>query len=108
MRPRTSTAWGDVVSIVLLVGVVALLIARSLKPLLVIDLVGSFFDTVYGDSSRGLLPTAFVLLAVVFLLKFRRWRRHPEVRFPWSDFAFNTAILIGLIIGCFIYADQLR
>jgi hypothetical protein len=107
MRPRTSTPMRDVVSIVLVVGIVALLLARALKPLFGIDPVGSFFDTVYGDSSRGLLATVFVLLAVVFLLKFRRWRRHPEDGFPWWDFGFNTAILIGLIIGCFIYADQL-
>jgi hypothetical protein len=98
----------DIVSIVVLVGLIALLVARALKPLFGIDPVGSFFDSVYGGSSRALLATCLVLIAMLLLFDVRRWRRHPERGFPGWDVAMHGAILIGIIVVTFIYADQLQ
>ena len=98
----------DTVSIVLLFGLIALLVARALRPLFGIDPVGSFFDSAYGGSSRALLATCLVLLAMLFLFDVHRWRRYPERGFPWWDVAMHGAILIGVIVVSFLYADQVR
>ena len=97
------------VSIALVTFLVVVLIARAL-PLLGFDVdpIGSFFESVYGNSPRALLATVLVLMATAFSLVIYRWRRNPGRGFPWLDIGSYSVALIVVIVVCVKYSDALR